>query len=69
MDWIVNNWETIFAVIGIIGTICTAFVELFSGRKLGKVFSIAVKICDLFSVVNTKENKEKIANASKKKSK
>lgn len=64
IDWIITNRETIFAVIGIIGTVCTAIVKAFSGCKWA---SWIVKICDWFSVVNTKENKEKIAKYSKKK--
>lgn len=64
IDWIITNWETIFAVIGIIGTACTAIVKAFSGCKWA---SWIVKICDWFSVVNTKENKEKIAKYKSKK--
>lgn len=64
VDWIVENWETIFAIIGIIGTACTAIVKAFSGCKWA---SWIVKICDWMSVVNTQENKEKIAKYSKKK--
>lgn len=63
IDFIANNWESIFAVIGIAGTACTAIVKAFSGCKWA---SFIVKICDLLSVVNTQENKEKIAKASKK---
>lgn len=62
IDWILNNWETIFSIIGIIGTTCTAIVKVFSGCKWA---SWIVKICDWFSVVNTKENKEKIAKFKK----
>lgn len=63
IDFIINNWETIFAIIGIIGTTCSAIVKAFSSCKWA---SWIVKICDWFSVVNTQENKEKIANATKK---
>ena len=62
IDWILNNWETIFGIIGIVGTTCTAIVKVFSGCKWA---SWIVKICDWFSVVNTKENKEKIKNFKK----
>lgn len=64
MDFIANHWEEIFAIIGIVGTACSAIVKAFSGCKWA---SWVVKICDWFSVVNTKENKEKIANVTKKK--
>lgn len=64
IDFIVNNWESIFAIIGIAGTACTGIVKVFSGCKWA---SVIVKICDWLSVVNTEENKAKIAKASKKK--
>jgi hypothetical protein len=64
IDWICENWDQIFMVIGIVGTACTAIVKAFSGCKWA---SWIVKICDTMSVVNTKENKEKIAKYSKKK--
>lgn len=63
MSWLLNNWETIFAIIGIAGTACTAIVKAFSGCKWAAAI---VKICDWLSVVNTEENKEKIAKATKK---
>lgn len=63
IDFIYNNWETIFAIIGIAGTACSAIVKAFSGCKWA---AWIVKICDKLSVVNTAENKEKIANATKK---
>ena len=66
IDFIANNWEIIFAIIGIIGTACSAIVKAFSGCKWA---AWIVKICDCFSVVNTQENKEKIANAASKKKK
>ena len=64
IDFISNNWESIFAIIGIAGTACTGIVKAFSGCKWAAVI---VKICDWLSVVNTAENKAKIAKASKKK--
>ena len=64
MTWILENWEMIFAIIGIIGTACSAIVKAFSGCKWA---AWIVKICDWFSVVNTQENKEKIANYTAKK--
>lgn len=66
LEFIANNWETIFAIIGIIGTACSAIVKAFSGCKWA---SWIVKICDWMSVVNTQENKDKIASAANKKKK
>ncbi len=59
---IVTYWEEIFAFIGIVGAICSFIVKVFSGCKWA---SKIVKICDLMSVVNTAENKEKIEKATK----
>lgn len=64
MTWLAENWDLIFEVIGIAGTTCTAIVKAFSGCKWA---SVIVKICDWLSFVNTEENKEKIAKATKKK--
>lgn len=60
ISFFAENWETIFAIIGIAGTTCTAIVKVFSGCKWA---SVIVKICDWLSVVNTEENKKKIAKA------
>lgn len=62
INWILTNWNNIFAVIGIIGMTCTAIVKAFSRCKWA---AFIVKICDLMSVVNTAENKEKIEKATK----
>ncbi len=64
IDFIVNYWESIFTVIGVAGTVCTGIVKAFSGCKWATVI---VKLCDWLSVVNTEENKAKIAKATKKK--
>ena len=64
MTWLAEHWEEIFAVIGIAGTACTSIVKVFSSCKWA---GWIVKICDWLSVVNTEENKEKIAKATKKK--
>lgn len=63
INWILTNWETIFAIIGIVGTACTGIVKAFSGCKWA---AWIVKICDWMSVVNTAENKAKIEKATKK---
>lgn len=67
LNWVVENWEAIFSVIGIASTAATAIVAAFSKCKWA---SWIVKVCDYLSVVNTAKNKEIIANyASKKKAK
>lgn len=68
LDWILENWTTIFAIIGLIGTVCSTIVGLFGNCKW---LSFIVKICDHASIFNTPENKQKIeeANAKLKKAK
>ena len=65
MTWLVENWDKIFAVLGIIGAACTGFVATFGKTKCPWLAWI-VKICDWMSVVNTAENKAKIEKATKK---
>lgn len=68
LDWILENWTTIFTIIGLIATVCSTIVGLFGKCKW---LSYVVKVCDYMSVFNTPENKEKIekANESLKKAK
>lgn len=64
MTWIIENWDKIFAVLGIMGTACTGLVATF-GKSKCRFLVWVVKICDWMSVVNTAENKAKIAKATK----
>ncbi len=65
INWLLTNWDKIFAVLGIIGAACTGFVATFGKTKCPWLAWI-VKICDWMSVVNTAENKAKIEKATKK---
>lgn len=64
IDWILEHWEHIFAVIGIISATCTAIVKAFGNVKWA---STLVNICDKASVVNTPANKALLEKAKKKK--
>ena len=66
MNWLATNIDTIFEIIGIVVTAGTGVVGLFSNKPWAKWL---VKICDIFSVVNTEKNKEIIKNALKKEKK
>lgn len=68
LDWILENWTSIFTIIGLIGTVCSTIVGLFGKFKW---LSYVVKVCDYMSIFNTPENKEKIekVNADLKKKK
>lgn len=69
MTWFVENYETIFAIWGMITALCTAIVAITPTDKDNKILSKIVKWADLFSVVFTKEDAQKIADALKKEKK
>lgn len=69
MTWLVENWETIFAVWGMLVAFCTAIVKLTPTQKDDNVLAKIVKWADVFSVVFTKQDAETIAKALKKKDK
>lgn len=66
MQWLVDNWETIFAVWGMLVAFCTAVVKLTPTQKDDKFLAKVVKWADVFSVVFTKEDAKVIADAAKK---
>lgn len=67
MTWLIENWETIFAIWGMVVAFCTAIVKLTPTQKDDTFLAKVVKWADLFSVVFTKEDAQAIANATKKK--
>lgn len=69
MNWLLSNWETIFAIWGMVVALCTAIVKWTPTQKDDNFLAKIVKWADVFSVVFTKEDAETIANALKKKSK
>ena len=69
MNWLLENWETIFAIYGMLVAFCTAVVKLTPTQKDDAFLAKIVKWCDVFSTVFTKEDAETIAKALKKKGK
>lgn len=69
MTWLVEHWETIFAIWGMLVAFCTAIVKLTPTQKDDNVVAKIVKWADVFSIVFTKEDAETIAKALKKKNK
>lgn len=69
MSWLVDNWETIFAIWGMLVAFCTAIVKLTPTQKDDTFMAKVVKWADVFSVVFTKQDAETIAKALKKKAK
>lgn len=66
IDWIVENWDSIFKYIGYAVTACTAIVKFTPTTKDDTIVSKVVKIADWASVVNTPENKAKLEKYAKK---
>ena len=66
LSWLLENWETIFAVWGMLVAFCTAIVKLTPTQKDDTFLAKVVKWADVFSVVFTKEDAQTIANALKK---
>lgn len=69
MSWLFDNWETIFAIWGMLVAFCTAIVKLTPTQKDDTFMAKVVKWADVFSVVFTKQDAETIAKALKKKAK
>lgn len=69
MNWLVEHWETIFAIWGMLVAFCTAIVKLTPTQKDDNFLAKIVKWADVFSVVFTKQDAETIAKALEKKKK
>lgn len=67
IQWLIDNWEAIFAVWGMLVALCTALVKITPTQKDDNFLAKVVKWADVFSVVFTKEDAKVIANAMKKK--
>ncbi len=69
MTWLVENYDLIFQIFGMVVALCTAIVAITPTQKDDNFLAKIVKWADVFSVVFTKKDAETIANALKKKSK
>lgn len=65
IDWILTNWESILAIYGAVVLICSTIIKLTPSSKDDIVWQKILKILDKFSVVFTKEDAEKLAQATK----
>ena len=66
MTWLLDNFETIFTIWGMLVAFCTAIVKITPTEKDNRVLEKIVKWADVFSVVFTKEDAAKLAAATKK---
>lgn len=65
MNWIITHWVDLLAIWGAVVAICSTIVKLTPTQKDDVFWAKVLKILDLFSVVFTKEDAEKIAQATK----
>ena len=65
IDWILTHWVDLLAIYGAVVAICSTIVKLTPSTKDDAVWAKILKILDLFSVVFTKEDAQKIAQATK----
>lgn len=66
IDWILNHWVDLLAIYGAVVAICSTIIKLTPSKKDDDVWAKILKILDLFSTVLTKDDAEKLANATKK---
>lgn len=59
-DIIINNVDSVFAVIGGIVSVASIIVKLTPTTKDDSVLEKVINFLDHFSVVNTKKNQEKL---------
>lgn len=69
IQWLVNNWDLIFQIWGMITALGTAIVAITPTQKDNNFLAKIVKWADVFSVVFTKQDAEVIAKALEKKKK
>lgn len=67
MNWLLENYDLIFKIWGMIVALCTAIVAITPTQKDNTFLAKIVKWANVFSVVFTKEDAKVIADAMKKK--
>lgn len=67
IDWVLSHLDIISEWFALLVATCTGVAGLTPTKKDDGVVSKIVKFADLFSLVNTKENREKLEKALKKK--
>ena len=57
MEWIFANWETVFAILGVIITACSSVVAILPPAKEGTFYAKVVSLLDKASVIYAKYKK------------
>ena len=66
LDFIIENFDTFFTILGKVVFTGSALVCLTKSTKVGSLWSKVLKIADVVSVFNTPETKEKLKQANEK---
>ena len=66
IDWILEHWADLLAIYGAIVAICSTIIKCTPSVKDDEIWAKIIKILDKFSVCFTKEDAEKLANATKR---
>ena len=66
IDWILTHLDNIGEWFSLLVVVCSGVAGLTPTKKDDGIASKIVKVADWFSVVNTKENREKLEKLSKK---
>lgn len=66
LNWILEHWTDLLAIYGGIVAVATVICKLTPSTKDDKILEKIIKFLDHFSTVFTKDDAEKLANATKK---
>ena len=66
LNWILEHWADLLAIYGAIVAICSTIIKCTPSVKDDEIWAKIIKILDHFSTVFTKEDAEKLANATKR---
>ena len=66
LDFIIENFDTFFTILGKVVFTGSALVGLTKSTKVGSIWSKVLKVADIVSIFNTPETKEKLKQANEK---
>ena len=66
IDWIIDNFDNFFSVLGKVVFVGSSLVGLTKSTKVGSFWSKVLKVADVVSIFNTPETKEKLKEVKEK---
>lgn len=66
LDFIIENFDAFFTILGKVVFTGSALVGLTKSTKVGSIWSKVLKVADIVSIFNTPETKEKLKQANEK---